>query len=232
MYLQITTRCNMQCRHCCYSCSPHKGKHMNYNTFLDAVRFIGDYSDQVSIGGGEPTLHPRFFDILRQCLWAFDYVWMATNGKRTKTMWRLASILDGWDNVKDETDIVIADGKLTVALSTDYFHEAIDYDIRETWKSRGKNKVSGYELRDVTDSYKGVINAGRARRTHNGCCDDECVCTDIFIQPDGKVKLCGCRNAPIIGSIWSGIEEKWEDIRQNDEGYRSGLCYTKVGTEK
>ena len=148
MYMQITTRCNMKCAHCCYSCSPHKGKHMNYNTFLEAVRFIGEHDENVSIGGGEPTLHPRFFDILRHCLWVFNYVWMATNGKRTKTMWRLVNILDGYD--EDEDDPIISEDKLTVALSTDYFHEAIDYNIREMWKSKCKNKVSGYETRDVT----------------------------------------------------------------------------------
>ena len=83
-YLQITTKCNMNCAHCCYSCSM-RGKHMDNHLIQQAIDFaesIDNYS--IAIGGGEPTLHPQFFDILKRSLQVFDNVWLATNGSQTE----------------------------------------------------------------------------------------------------------------------------------------------------
>ena len=67
MYLQITTKCNMTCSHCCYSCNKN-GKHADFNTIIDAIAFARDCDESISIGGGEPTLHPDFFRILKHCI--------------------------------------------------------------------------------------------------------------------------------------------------------------------
>lgn len=219
MYLQITTKCNMTCEHCCYSCNM-KGKHMDNATLwraLDVAQGLGNES--ISIGGGEPTMHPDFFDILKTCLNSFDYVWLATNGSKTKKMRRLAAILDGTDYETpdiDEYDEICQEDKLGVALSTDYYHDPIDSKILDHWKRNAANRPSGYELRDVTKSHHGVINTGRAKRTGAGMCEDECVCSDILINPKGEIRLCGCKNAPIIGDVFSGISEKWERVLQSD----------------
>lgn len=224
MYLQITTKCNMRCDHCCYSCGP-KGEHMNMNTFYQAVQYIGDWDECISIGGGEPTVHPNFFQILSHCISIFDYVWMATNGKKKRSMKRLAKIIDG------EDEEIYQEGKLHVDLSLDYFHEPIDYDIESYWLRRSTTRDSGYGIRDVTTSHYGVIKQGRAERTQNWATEGECVCSDLIIKPNGQIKICGCNSSPIIGDVWNGVEPKWEKVIQSGL-FREADCYTTYKRKK
>ena len=62
MYIQITDHCNMTCAHCCYSCSPRKRNFMSKDVFVKALDLCD--LDDISIGGGEPTLHPLFWDFI------------------------------------------------------------------------------------------------------------------------------------------------------------------------
>lgn len=243
MYLQITTKCNMRCAHCCYSCGP-RGKHMAGDVWRRAIDMAREWDEMISIGGGEPTLHPDFFLILKTCLQEFDYVWMATNGSQTSIMRRLSDIIQGgdypgecpYDSDEDEgawevwmdENTIIADGKLTVALSQDYYHDPIDEKIRELWKARTNrngfgSRHNGFEIRDVTRSKDGPSAAGRAKKTGAGWAE-HCVCPDIIIRPDGKLKACGCPGSPVIGDVWEGIEEKWQEVRSEEE-YRDSNCY-------
>lgn len=227
MYLQITNKCNMRCAHCCYSCNSH-GKHMDFQTALHAIGFATDYgTDTISIGGGEPTLHPRFFDILKECLREFDYVWMATNGSKTKIMYRLASIIENRDYENFEYGIFQED-KLSVALSQDCFHDPIDERIVSLWEKRSQSRNGHYEIRNVTHSMSGVAAQGRAKRTGSGW-GEHCVCTDHVIRPDGSVKMCGCTGAPIIGDIWNGIDDKWDPVLQSEK-YLNSNCYRDVAS--
>lgn len=50
MVIRITSKCNMRCAHCCYSCSPNKGQHMDMWTFYAAVRFASNYDDEYDTG--------------------------------------------------------------------------------------------------------------------------------------------------------------------------------------
>ena len=111
MYLKITSRCNMSCAHCCGNCTA-KGVDMSQKTFDAAINLAENYSETISIGGGEPTLHPRFWQFLGQCLGTFDSVWLATNGSKTKTALQLANMAKK--------------GILGVALSQDTYHDPID----------------------------------------------------------------------------------------------------------
>jgi MoaA/NifB/PqqE/SkfB family radical SAM enzyme len=238
MYLQITTKCNMKCAHCCYSCTM-RGKHMEWSTVVDAIAFARDFDDySIAIGGGEPTLHPRFFDILKICINDFDYVWMATNGSQTQTMFRLANIIHGEDYVEcncSEEDIengyctchdngIYQNDKLSVALSQDCFHGEIDERIVKLWrKNANVHRYSHFEIRDVS---RNVINQGRAKKTGSGW-EDGCACSDIIIRPDGTLKACGCTNAPIVGNIYDGVSEKWEKILFEDDSFRDSNCYNE-----
>jgi len=246
MYLQITTRCNMSCDHCCYNCT-NKGDDMSWETMVDAVAFTRDYTECISIGGGEPTLHPRFFNFLKICLEDFDYVWMATNGSRTDSMFRLSNIIDREDypectceeddpeefeeygclcHEKMDLDVIYQEDKLSVALSQDCFHDPISKTVVNLWNRRANTHgPSHYEIRDVTRAMSGVIAQGRAKTTGSGWNEDDCVCSDLIIQPDGKIKICGCEDAPIIGDIWSGIGAEWEKIL-DDDAFRETDCYS------
>lgn len=227
MYLQITTKCNMTCDHCCYSCRPGKGQHMPKNILDQAIYFTSQWDDVISIGGGEPTLHPDFFDILETCINNFSSVWMATNGSQTSKMYRLADIINGTDYPECTCDYpddcsCVAEGiygvdKLAVALSQDYWHDPINPKIVDLWE---RNK---WETRNVAHSNAGAAAQGRAKRTGAGW-SDHCVCPDFIIRPDGKIKICGCTHSPIIGDVFNGIKSEWLTKIEN-ENLQDSRCY-------
>ena len=216
---------------------------MDYSTVVDAIRFASNYDDSISIGGGEPTIHPRFFDILDFALRGFNFVWMATNGSQTKAMYRLANIIDGCDyesfdcNCSEENleeygcecdhPYIQQEGKLSVALSQDSFHDPIDERIVKLWSNRArKHEHSHFEIRNVAASWRSIAGQGRAKK--NGYTDEHCVCDSIIIKPDGKLRLCGCTRSPVIGDIWSGIEDKWQKVIEDNKGYQGTNCYKSI----
>lgn len=65
--VEITDRCNLTCP-TCYACSsPNYGRHRTLEEvkeMLNAVVINEGEPDVVQISGGEPTIHPQFFEIL------------------------------------------------------------------------------------------------------------------------------------------------------------------------
>ena len=65
--VEVTDRCNLTCPTCYAGSSPTYGRHRNLTEIknqLDAVVANEGEPDVVQISGGEPTIHPNFFDIL------------------------------------------------------------------------------------------------------------------------------------------------------------------------
>lgn len=65
--VEITDRCNLTCPTCYAGSSPSYGRHRTLDEvkkMLDAVVTNEREPDVVQISGGEPTLHPQFFEIL------------------------------------------------------------------------------------------------------------------------------------------------------------------------
>jgi uncharacterized radical SAM superfamily Fe-S cluster-containing enzyme len=65
--IEITDRCNLSCPTCYAGSSPTHGRHRTFEevkAMLDAIVENEREPDVVQISGGEPTLHPHFFDIL------------------------------------------------------------------------------------------------------------------------------------------------------------------------
>lgn len=65
--VEITDRCNLTCPTCYAGSSPSHGRHRTFGevkTMLDTIVENEKEPDVVQISGGEPTLHPNFFDIL------------------------------------------------------------------------------------------------------------------------------------------------------------------------
>jgi len=48
----------MACAHCCFSCTG-KGTFMSQEVFDKALEIAKEYNMTVTLGGGEPTLHPK-----------------------------------------------------------------------------------------------------------------------------------------------------------------------------
>ncbi|MBI5615630.1 MAG: radical SAM protein [Gammaproteobacteria bacterium] len=65
--LEVTEHCNLRCPVCYASSGPERLAHRDLPTIermLDAIVANEGEPDVVQISGGEPTLHPRFFEIL------------------------------------------------------------------------------------------------------------------------------------------------------------------------
>jgi len=172
MYLQITTRCNMNCEHCGMNCTK-EGEDMDHKTFKNALTyFSGDFC---TIGGGEPTLHKDFEKILFDCIGNFEYTHIITNGSITKKALNLARLAE------------ITNEQFGAELSQDDYHDEIDTEVVVAF-----DRINA--IRYTSDH---LINNGRCDFGY----DDACICSDIIIKPDGSVYVCGCDNSPYIGNI-------------------------------
>ncbi|MFO1341118.1 MAG: radical SAM protein [Burkholderiaceae bacterium] len=65
--VEITDHCNLRCPTCYAASGPERLTHRSFDevlAMLDAVVASEGQADVVQISGGEPTLHPQFFDVL------------------------------------------------------------------------------------------------------------------------------------------------------------------------
>lgn len=63
LYIQITKRCNMSCNHCSFRCG-ERGPDMDAAIFRRVLELSEREETPITLGGGEPTLHPLFMDFL------------------------------------------------------------------------------------------------------------------------------------------------------------------------
>ena len=185
MYIQITTRCQMSCAHCCYACTT-QGEDMSLATFRHALEYCAAHSDIPCIGGGEPTLHPHFEKMLLEAI-ASDTsgckVSIVTNGGVKRRALMLASLA--------AQDIIYAQ------LSQDEYHDPIDMEVIYAFE-----KIK-YGIRDTSQNgTRDPLPHGRAKDlvqlepTEENCC-----CPEHTVKPDGTVYQCGCDDSPMLGHI-------------------------------
>jgi 7,8-dihydro-6-hydroxymethylpterin dimethyltransferase len=65
--IEITDRCNLTCPTCYAMSSPHYGRHRSVEEIERMIDIIVENEgtpDVVQISGGEPTIHPGFFEVL------------------------------------------------------------------------------------------------------------------------------------------------------------------------
>lgn len=79
---EITDACNKQCRHCLREVPP-RPHHLSYSLFLSLLRQLQAYQrPHLALTGGEPTLHPRFADMVRAMAAGGFTFHLVTNGSR------------------------------------------------------------------------------------------------------------------------------------------------------
>lgn len=198
MYIRITSRCNMTCEHCCYSCTEH-GEDMTLETFRNAIEYN---PDSVSLGGGEPTIHPLFWQFLGEAISRCeDFVWLATNGKITNIAVALAKLAQK--------------GIIYCELSQDDYHDPIDEEVYEAFHvddywNHSYHKYKG-ETGNMGIRTTKVIDVGRAKENELGVIHS-CCCSELVVQPNGDVYSCGCPDAPCFGNVNTevNIPDEWE----------------------
>lgn len=188
MYVQITTRCNMTCAHCCFNCTA-VGEDMSLDTFALVLQKAGRH---LTIGGGEPTIHPKFWKFLQLAIDSPASIGLVTNGSMTDIAIELAKMA--------------RKGTLAVVLSQDMYHDSIDPRVVAAFKDAPRQVAYPHiaysdDYRIVRDVTLGLINNGRCDFGADGCC-----CTGTLIEPSGIVRHCGCDDAPSIGSVQEGFD--------------------------
>lgn len=61
LWLHITDRCNISCRHCLFSCNPHSQQELSFDIIKGVVNETYDSGTRIYyLTGGEPMCHPDF----------------------------------------------------------------------------------------------------------------------------------------------------------------------------
>ncbi|PCH77413.1 MAG: radical SAM protein [Flavobacteriaceae bacterium] len=84
--VELTDRCNLTCPTCYAGSSPHYGSHRSLEDIkkmLDVIVANEKEPDVVQLSGGEPTIHPQFFEILEYAKsLPIRHLMLNTNGVR------------------------------------------------------------------------------------------------------------------------------------------------------
>lgn len=207
MYIQITTRCNMKCRHCCFSCT-NKGIDMEWGTYQKALQLASEHGAYIAIGGGEPTVHPKFWDYIDMALddEFIEGVWLATNGKRKKDALKIVEYMREY-----------ADYKFSAELSQDEYHDPVCSEVVEAFERVGDSRTRPTRgaIRNVSGR---IVKQGRAEKNEIWS-ETGCACDTLFIDPEGCIWNCGCKQVQ-FGTIWdSQIPSNYQEIAGYDGGH-------------
>ena len=145
LFFEITNRCNLNCAHCGSRCTSN-GESLTVTDVKTALRSIPQDKPTICLTGGEPMLHPQFFDIA-ECVQSMGFVWgMTTN----------ATLIDA-----ASADRLKQAGMSTVSVSLDGMEQTHDRFRRRqgAWKSalQGLRALqnAGFEPQVTTVLYQG-----------------------------------------------------------------------------
>lgn len=134
--IELTDKCNLSCKHC-YREANFTGRFIDYNNICNFIEYLTKYGlDMVEITGGEPTLHPRFVDIIDFMCKNLSLVAILTNGFMIND-----SILDVLRKYKD---------KIIISVSLDSYDKSFHDEFR--------GKIGAWE--NTVEALKKFIDIG------------------------------------------------------------------------
>ncbi len=104
--LDLTTACNFRCPHCVDSGIINTGESLDLATIRESIDTLAGkgLKSVILIGGGEPTVHKDFEDIVEHVRSRDLQVGIATNGSRLERVERIAPLLKDGDWVRLSLD--------------------------------------------------------------------------------------------------------------------------------
>jgi len=92
----IGRRCNYNCSYCWPAVHSNTEKFPPFDTVIRAIDMVidnwsGGESIRWNFGGGEPTMHPQFMDILKHLKARNQWILVTSNGSRSTKFWREAA---------------------------------------------------------------------------------------------------------------------------------------------
>lgn len=216
MYIQMTTKCNMTCAHCCFAATK-SGTNMTREVFVNALIVARDYGMSLTLGGGEPTMHPQFFDLFgiareMSIEGSFEFgLHIVTNGLYAGKARRLLRIAE----TDYEQEI---NSRISLELSIDRWHDPIDQDIygrymvhharreqyRRMWNRRdnGPADIGVRTVPYISPNGRGKHHQFDGQRQAGF----DCACDTMLVDPVGDLWACGCKKTKVghisdIGSV-------------------------------
>jgi len=222
-YVELTTECNMKCEHCCVDAKA-KGTRMTRETLVSVCNFLEAQGEaHVTVGGGEPTLHPDFIPMIEKMMeinLRGNYINVAviTNGTRINKIKQFLKLQERYNDQVGEL--------LIMELSTDDYHDRsmVSDWVWEYFTSRKlTHGRSSYEFGN-----DGPVPVGRAKKNDLGNLfstgyrgtfnpSRRCVCTGNIVRANGDVVPCGCDDVPILGNV-NTPDDKLKDALRNYGG--------------
>lgn len=196
---------------------------MTREDFFAAVELAKEYDTMVTIGGGEPTLHPNFMEFVCHAMVelldvsenaGLPAIGVITNGSNTPMALRIAKMAKA--------------GLICGTVSKDQYHDPIDPKVFDAFDTK-RNQWGERSSRENDDhrsiNYGGgfIQAAGRAKRWGNHPFR-KCVCDSVFVSPKGKVWPCACkvRGSEISNTI---AEASRKMVYEHFEGH----CFKSKG---
>lgn len=104
--LDLTTACNYYCGHCVDLDVLNSGKNFVTDELFSSLRYLADNGlrSVILIGGGEPTVHPKFRDMVLFLKSRGLQVAVVSNGSRTNAVYDIADRLSWKDWVRFSLD--------------------------------------------------------------------------------------------------------------------------------
>jgi hypothetical protein len=184
--IEVTDHCNLRCPICYADSGPHRPGFRDMATIermLDAVVANEGEPDVVQISGGEPTIHPQFFEILDAAKKRpIRHLMVNTNGLRIakdlEFVERLATYMPGFelylqfDSLRDEVSQELRGAKLR-DIRLRALENLNKHDISTTLVVTVKKGLNDHELGEIIDfaltqpcvrgvTFQPIQHAGRA----------------------------------------------------------------------
>lgn len=164
--------------------------------FKEAIRVAAslEFPMPITLEGGEPTLHPLFWDMAEFASQSLpdSHVGIITNGYDPEQAFRVLE----WH----------LEGRLKAELSQDKFHTPISQEVVSAFQKHGLIRESGDEILKVGRALQNGI--GDSAR-HDGT--PICICDEFFMPPSGEIFSCGCKMISFgtDPSVWENAFEKF-----------------------
>ncbi|MDR2572439.1 MAG: radical SAM protein [Oscillospiraceae bacterium] len=137
--LELTNACNINCIMCGRNASEFKLTSMKYEWFEKLIPIFSETEEVTLMGWGEPTVHPRFVDMLRECHNHGIRKYFCTNGMK----------LDELHDIIFETEVEVFAVSLDGidAKTNQVYRAGLDFErvinaLKTIVDTKSKNKLS------------------------------------------------------------------------------------------
>jgi sulfatase maturation enzyme AslB (radical SAM superfamily) len=174
---------------------------MTRETFHKAIQLACDHESSITIGGGEPTLHPLFQEFLSYAVWELasqsnsqgsPAVFLVTNGSNEQAAVTLAHLAER--------------GVIGCRLSQDQYHDAsmVTDRVRAAFRRPQRDHYAPsnfrdeYDCRDIEKPLENfqVQRMGRGKSWGGKSMKDGC-CGGLFCTPRGNLYACECKRVKL-----------------------------------